>query len=250
MQRPVALALLVVVMVAAAWPQGAGAQAEDGVELFPSTLEPEGVEEPEPEVSEEPEPESLPILERIGPNHRHPSQSEPLPPDVAFQVPGDARVRTDMGLEMPRQEPAPGTVFELSAGAGWTRQLANPGPIDYVRFEQRFEVRLPELAGFMFGFGVAELFQPASIDRYIIEVGPRAGMSVPFCADTVVRCEGVIHVQPGVAFGFIGTEFDLQAGLDARFVFDRIFLLSAGGALSFIAGANFVTLAGNAGLVF
>lgn len=244
------MALVVAVAAIATAPARASAQNGE-LELFPPTLEPEEGEFEEPSVAPE-EPPTPPILERIGPLHRLQPQGE-LTPDVAVTLPQraerdpeDAR-RT---LTLPGQAATPPPLFELAAGGGLTWRLANPGPIHYLRLDQRFEARIPDLPDFFLGAGVAELFELGSLSRVIVEAGPRFGLRTTFCEIDLVRCEGVAHVQPGIAFGALGAHFDLQAGLDARFLFKRVFLLSAGGDISFIGSGVFVSAACRVGVAF
>ncbi len=220
------------------------AETETGEAEAAPTLE----VELEPDPTHEPTPERVPILERIGP----PPRREPAPRDVPFTVPSDAqdaRIQ-GQGLELPPEEPPEPPIFGIAIGAGWTRQLSNIA-IDYVRLEQRFEARIPDFLGFFVGVGVAELFDLTSPGGgFIIEVGPRAGFGAGFCDDRLVQCEGVVFIQPGIAAGDLGLQFDFQGALDLRFLFARLVELSGGAAISFIGGTSFITVSGNAGLRF
>ena len=242
----VLLSLGVIATAADARAQDAGApeeEAEAGEAEAAPTLE----VELEPDPTHEPTPERVPILERIGP----PPRREPASRDVPFTVPSDAqdaRIQ-GQGLELPPEEPPEPPIFGIAIGAGWTRQLSNIA-LDYVRLEQRFEARIPDFLGFFVGVGVAELFDPTALDRYIIEVGPRAGFGAGFCDDRLVQCEGVVFIQPGVAAGYLGLQFDFQGALDLRFLFARLVELSGGAAISFIGGTTFISVSGNAGLRF
>jgi hypothetical protein len=230
----IAMALSIGAMTVPASAQDAGAPDAGTPDAGTSDSEPASGAPPslevglEPDPTHEPTPERVPLLERIGPSD----------PRVARQ-----------GFQLPAEEPAPPPLFGIAIGAGFSRLLANIA-IDYVRLEQRFEARIPELTGFFVGAGVAELFDPTSLDRFIIEVGPRAGFGASFCDDRLVRCDGVVLVQPGVAAGHLGVQFDFQAALEVRFLLLRLLELSAGGTFSFVGSATFVSLAGNIGLAF
>lgn len=247
----IALSLTVLAVTAGASAQDAGTLPDAGTPSAEAAPAPSLEVELEPDPTQEPTPDPVPILERVGPVHRHPPAAE-AQPDVAFTLPDperrDPRVARQ-GFQLPAEEPAPPPIFGVAIGAGFSRLLANIA-IDYLRLEQRFEARIPELSGFFVGAGVAELFDPTSIDRYIIEVGPRAGFGASFCDDRLVRCDGVVLVQPGVAAGHLGVQFDFQAALEVRFLFARLLELSAGGTFSFVGSATFVSLAGNVGLAF
>ena len=253
MRIAIALSLLVTALAASARAQDASAQDASAPDAEETEVEaaPSLDVEVEPDPPPEPTPERVPILERIGPSRRRePAQASTR--DVPFVVPSaaqDARIQ-GQGLELPPEEPPEPPIFDIAIGAGWTRQLANIA-LDYVRLEQRFEARIPDFLGLFVGVGVAELIDPTGVAGYIIEVGPRVGFGAGFCDDSLVRCEGVVYVQPGVAAGpYIGVQFDFQGALDLRFLFARILELSAGAALSFIDGTTFVSASGNVGLRF
>lgn len=207
------------------------------------------------ELSDEAEPpERVPILERIGPSRRAAREDEEqdtaeapgrLPDDIAFVVPGDLRTREARGA-LPAAEPPPPPTFLVSLGAGFTRQLANVA-VDYLRLEQSFEARIPELLDLRVGLGVAELI---SDDLFVFEIGPRVGLGAGFCNERALRCEGVVQVQPGVAAGYLGVAFDLHARLELRLLIERVVELSAHGAFSLIGGTTFVGAGGNVGIAF
>ncbi len=241
--------------------------AESDAEEAPAPLPEPELTEPEEAMPSEPAPEPAPeehegpaILEHVGgrpppapPEHiqgedeGHPANSSPeLPPDIAFVTPGDTRTRQGV-LALPGQSPPPPLPYGISVAGGFTRALIGPMATDFARIEERFEVRLPELGGFLIGGGAAQFFDD---QNYVVELGPRVGYGVPFCDAGEVKCEGAVHVQPGVAFGFLGVQFDLNANLDLRLLIGRHFEVGITGSFSFIGGGNFLSLTGMLGAIF
>lgn len=223
--------------------------------------------EPEPEPDEvEPDHEErsarppLPILERVGGRphraedgeRRATAGTESAPPDVAFVVPmgpqgaaGDLRANTS-NLRLPGQNTQPAPPYGISAAAGFTRQLAME-PIDYVRVEERFEARIPGFSELRLGVGSAQMINS---QYFVIEAGPRVGMGAYFCDTPEMKCEGIIDLQPGVAFGSFGVLFDLNASLDLRLQIERVFEVGVSGAFSFIGDGTFLSLGGMLGVTF
>lgn len=211
---------------------------------------------PSPELTEEPaRPDAPPILEGVHPGTRPLVEpGEPLPPDVPFVMPQTpSGTAGDIGtvpvVTMPRAQPEePPPPFAVSAGGGFTVQLIDPQQVYYARLDQRFDVRIPELDLVRVGFGVAEMISDL---RYFVEVGPTIGMGAYFCEDRVVRCEGIIVIQPGLAAGdFLGAQFLFRGALDVRFLFERIVSVAASVAFSRIGEGNFLHFGGLAGIHF
>src|SRR5690606_26955858 len=109
------------------------ARAQDGAPaLPPPTLPDAEAALPSEPAPAEPEPERQ-ILVRVGgrPSDRLPGEdeeeeSQPLPDDVAFVMPGDLRRREgEQGrLRLPGQAPPPPPLYSIAIGAGWSRMLA------------------------------------------------------------------------------------------------------------------------------
>lgn len=263
-------------------PSLAGAQDEapPDVPVTPTPL-------PAPTLPDEPElpPPAEAPPEEVEPNREvlfhltREEDDEALPPDVAFETPGDLRTSSATqgqlppilaGRPAPREDDdeegdeealtAPWTPppFLVAAGVGWTRLLFTERPIDYVRFEQRFEARIPDFDAVKLGVGVAELYSNqadveggAPRERVMVEAGVRLGMGFFFCEASWVRCEGQITLQPGVIAGEpLGVQFDLHASLELRFLFANIVQASAGAAYSLVGTTSLIHVTGMFGLVF
>lgn len=261
------------------------AQDDEGLEETPAApVTPAPL--PAPTLPDEPElPPPAEEAEEEGPNREvlfrmtRDEDDDPLPPDVAFETPGDLRTSSAtqgqlppilQGRAAPRDDDddddddgltdAPWTppAFVVAAGAGWTRLLIAERPIDYVRFEQRFEARIPDFDAVKLGVGVAELYSnQADVEggtpreRVMIEAGVRVGMGFFFCEASWVRCEGQITLQPGVIAGEpLGVQFDLHAGLELRFLFENLVQVSAGAAYSLVGTTSLVHATGLIGIVF
>ena len=244
---------------------------------------------PAPTLPDEPElpPPAEEPVEEEGPNREvlfrmtREEDDETLPPDVAFETPGDLRTSSVTQGQLPpifagpapREDDdddddeegdgdatAPWTPppFLVAAGVGWTRLLIAERPIDYVRFEQRFEARIPDFDAVKLGVGVAELYSnQADVEggtpreRVMVEAGVRVGMGFFFCEASWVRCEGQITLQPGVIAGEpLGVQFDLHAGLELRFLFANIVQASAGAAYSLVGTTSLVHATGMVGIAF
>ncbi len=222
-------------------------QAQEEAELPAPTL-------PDEPAEAEPPAERPQVLMRIrggqvvrGDAEPEEEESEPLPEDIPFVVPGDTRVGPTIGAPMrgpPPDEAPPPIPFLVSAGAGFSRLLA--GPQDYLRIEQMFIARIPQLSGFRVGVGIAELIGP----QIAFQGGPRVSMSAGFCHVDWIECEGTVHLQPGIFVGELFTNFDLHAALDLRFLFGRIIDVAATGGFSFVAGGVFIHVGGQVGIVF
>lgn len=243
---------LVGLLCVLALPSQAGAQ-DDAPALPPPTLPDEDLAWPSAPPPSEPEPQRQ-ILVRVGgrPSQRLPSpdeeeESEPLPDDVSFVVPGDLRTREggQGRLRLPGQATSPPPLYSVAVGAGWSRLLTAEA-LDHLRLEQRWEARLDVAPEFRWGVAVAELFGPT----FLVEVGPRVGFGASFCNEPDFTCEGVILVQPGVIAGENVADFDLHASLDLRMLVARVFMPAITGGLSFFGGVTMVSVSGQVGLAF
>ncbi|MGE3631927.1 MAG: hypothetical protein AB7P00_18610 [Sandaracinaceae bacterium] len=148
------------------------------------------------------------------------------PRDVPFVVPGDMRQTGGISAaERPAEEaPYVPPMFLIGATAGWTRLLAME-PVDLLWLEQRFEVRIPDLAGLRVGAAVAEHWQP---EGFMFEAGGRAGFGAMLFDDRTVLAEAVISLQLGYIGGdYVGNAFDLAGELDVRLQVPRYFELMA-----------------------
>ncbi len=205
--------------------------------------------------------QALPILPSVGGRPPRAAEHDPaanrpqqgsgrLPNDTPFLIPGDLRNQQNIGSPLPGQEPESAPPYLLAVSGGVTHWLA-PGTatgLNFARIEERFEARLPELGGFLFGAGAAQIFNFNS--QIAMEVGPRVGWGAYFCDERDVKCEGAVHIQPGIAFGFLGVQFDLHADLDVRLLLWRVLQVGITGGYSFIGGGNFLNLTGMVGVMF
>jgi hypothetical protein len=218
----------------------------------------EGAADPPPEAPD-PEPEN-PFEVEVGP-------PPPIVPDVddgplvpAQPVPRDLPVNTppSAAVTNPAEDPGPmasvptvdpnleerplrewSVAFAAGLGVFFSADtdpvtgggfLADEGELYFARFEQRIEYGGTDLGGIRLGLGVGELLN----DRFaIIEIGPRLGLGAFFCEEEIVRCEGVLTLQPGVAFGTnLGATFDVYAALEGRFTFFEWMEIGVGAAFS------------------
>lgn len=236
-----------------------GSEPEPGAEGEPVPLPPPQLEDPDlPSEPAPEEPEEEPdgqtrLLLHIG------GEPPPDPPpergtvtnqvtDVPFVVPDDQRQIGGLSAA-PRpeeEEPLEPPWFEIGAGAGWSRLLANMA-IDYLWLEQRFELRIPDLPALRVGVGAAEHWRPEGL---IFEIGPRIGYGVYIFDDRDVLMEAVIHVQPGFATGDLGSVFDLAAALDVRLQVPRWFELSASIGYALVGTSSILKLGGSLALTF
>lgn len=247
----------------------------DGPVSLPSPTLPEesAAEAPDtpPEEPASPRPDPV-VLYRI-----QRSPDEAIEPDIGFETPGDLRVETSAegrlppvlrpsipprppaaeasasteptdeldALIEPEWKPSP---FRISAGAGWSRLLAVQ-PIDYARIEERFEARIPDFEALTVGVGLAQL---VDLDgRFLFEGGARVAFGFFFCAESWVRCEGGIALQPGVIAGdSLGVQFDLHGALDMRFLLEERVEINLTGAYSLVGPTSLVHVTGLVGVVF
>ncbi|MFK7984960.1 MAG: hypothetical protein AB8I08_02940 [Sandaracinaceae bacterium] len=239
----------------------------------PTLPDPEPIAPPEPET--EPEEEEGPdaeILFRISRDENE----EALPSDVGFETPGDLRTESAVqgqvpsilqGTPPPREaspdpdgeedeplqdpEALPPT-FAIAAGGGWSRWLTPSGERDYARIEERFEVRVPDFEALRIGAGAAQLIGLGDEESDLLfEGGVRVAFGFFFCRERWIRCEGTIAVQPGVIGGdLLGASFDLNAGLDLRFLIEEWVEVSLGAAYSLVGTTSFLHAAGLVGVTF
>lgn len=224
------------------------AQAQDEEEV-PSLPAPQLEEVPSPS-EPEPDGEERPtqILYRIGPG-MHPEWEDQAtaPRDIPFVVPGDTRIPAGT-LTLPQEDSTitPRT-FGVSVGVGYARLLGVDN-VDLVRIEQRFHARIPGADFIYLGAGASQNLASGFV---MAGGGPRIGVGATFCSASWVRCEGAALVQPGVMAGDgVGVVFDLNASLEARFLFPPLFELGVAGGYSLLGGASLFHLAAIAGLAF
>lgn len=224
--------------------------ADEPPPLPTPTLDEEPVlTEPLPEP--EPEPQGR-ILYRIGPG-MHPEWEEddrreaPLPPDIAFEIPNDART-TGAPMRLPIEDTTPeARTFGVSLGAGFARLLGTE-PVDFFRVEQRFHARVPGMDFLYLGAAASQMFGDNAV---LGGGGARIGFGATFCGAREIRCEGVAFVQPGVLAGdLLGARFDLHAALEARFLFPPMLELGVSGGYSFLGGASMFHVTAMGGLAF
>ncbi len=208
---------------------------------------------PEPLPVAPPEPEEAPqILYRIGPG-RHPEWEEDArdgasaPADVAFEVPGDLRT-TGAPMRLPQDDDTPDVLpFGVSVGIGYARLLGIEG-VDLFRLEQRFHARVPGIEFLYLGAAASQMLAANAI---LGGGGPRVGLGATFCGSSWIRCEGVAFVQPGFVTGdLVGTRFDLNAALEARFLLPPTFELGVSAGYSLLGNTSIFHASATGGAAF
>lgn len=209
-----------------------------------------------------PEEAGPPILEPIGPGGQ-PGLPEadpgPVPPDVPFVVPGDIRVDQGVTMMPPTVSPPAPPDADASESPPPTPPLVSLGVavgpgLQFVGLEQAFvhllevlEFHIPELDAIRVGVGAGQWLG----ETVVVAFGPRAGLGATFCQAGNLRCEGILMVQPGVAFGGgLGTQFDLYLSMDIRFWLDELIAIGVIGGVSRISNISLAHASGVAGLAF
>lgn len=145
--------------------------------------------------------------------------------------------------EMDALPPPPEPEWRLRVGAGVGLPLAGAS-VPYLRLLQEVEWQPTGAAPFIFGLGGAEYL----LGGVLGSVGARLGAATLFCQDSVVRCQGAIHLVLGAFFGQNLVAFDAGGEGDVRFLFGALELFvrvgfGGGGGFNFLHGSGGVDAA-------